>query len=98
MSSAWDSSHAPTRRWQSEAWSIELRDDELAEVRFAGRSVLRSIRAVVRDRDWATAELIVDRVRETDSTLTLHVRSAGLGSSFAGIVRAEARSHSLLIL
>src|SRR6187200_2591288 len=98
MSSAWDSSHAPSRRWQSGAWSIELRDDELAEVRYAGRRVLRSIRAVVRDRDWATAALVVDRIRETDSTLTLHLRSDGLGSSFAGVVRVEARAHSLLVI
>src|SRR6187455_3125268 len=97
MASAWDSSHAPSRLWRSGAWSIELRDDELAEVRFEGRRVLRSIRAVVRDRDWATAALVVDRIRETDVTLTLHVRSDDLGSSFAGVVRAEARAHSLVV-
>lgn len=98
MTGAWDSSHAPSRLWRSGAWSLELRDDELAEIRFNARRVLRSIRAVVRDRDWATAALAVDRIRETDSTLTLHVRSDGLGSSFAGVVRVEARAHSLLVI
>ncbi|GAA1974813.1 hypothetical protein [Microbacterium pumilum] len=98
MASAWDSSHAPSRHWQSGEWSIELRDDELAEIRYGGRRVLRSIRAVARDRNWATADLVVDRVRETDSTLTLHVRSVGLGSSFAGVVRVETRADRLKVV
>ena len=74
-------------------WSVELRDDELAEVRFNGRRVLRSIRAVIRDHNWATAALVVERVSETDSSLELHVRSEGLGSSFDGVVRVEARAE-----
>ena len=36
-------------------WSLELRDDDIARIRFRGGDVLRSVRAVVRDRDWATA-------------------------------------------
>jgi hypothetical protein len=98
MNDAWDSSHAPSREWRGGPWSIELRDDELADIEYRGRRVLRSIRAVVRDRNWATAALIVDRIRETDSTITLHVRSEGLGSSFAGVVRAEARGDELRII
>ena len=69
--------------WQSGPWSFSVRGDEIADIAFDGRPVLRSVRAVVRDRNWATARLVVDRIRETDSTLTLHVRSEGLGSSFA---------------
>lgn len=98
MSGTWDSSHAPTRLWRSGPWSIELRDDELAEIRFDGRSVLRSIRAVVRDRDWATAALTVDRIRETEATLMLHVRSEGLGSSFAGVVRVQTHDRHLRVI
>src|SRR5690242_9042662 len=98
MNDAWDSSHAPSREWRGGPWSLELRDDELADIEYRGRRVLRSVRAVVRDRNWATARLIVDRIRETDSTLTLHVRSEGLGSSFAGVVRAEARGDELRII
>src|SRR3954454_8377421 len=95
MDASWDASHAPSRPWRSGAWSLELRDDEFAEVRFDGRRVLRSVRAVVRDSNWATAALAVDRVDETEATLTLHVRAEGLGSSFAGVVRAEVRSRGL---
>ncbi|MCW3493260.1 hypothetical protein [Microbacterium sp. SSM24] len=88
---------AEPRRWESGPWSLELRDDELADLRFDGRVVLRSIRSVVRDRDWGTAPLAVDRVVESDATLTLHVRSIGLGSSFRGVVRAEARPGRLVV-
>ncbi len=59
--------------------------------------VLRSVRAVVRSPDWATATLTVDRIRDTGTTLSLHVRSAGFGSSFAGVVRVEARASALRV-
>ncbi|QKJ20635.1 hypothetical protein [Microbacterium hominis] len=87
-----------SRARSSGPWSLDLRDDEIADLAYDGVPVLRSIRAVVRDRDWAAAALVVDRVRETDATLTLHVRSQGLGSSFAGVVRVEARADGLVVL
>ncbi|WES63095.1 hypothetical protein P0L94_11580 [Microbacter sp. GSS18] len=89
---------SPGRRWRSGPWSLELRDDELADVAFDGGTVLRSIRAVVRDRNWDTAPLVVDDIRETDTTLTLHVHSEALGSSFAGVVRVEARADTLVVV
>ncbi len=89
MSAAWDSSHGPARAWRSGPWSLELRDDEFADVAFEGQVVLRAVRAVVRDRDWNTADLVVDRVDESIVALTLHVRSDGYGSSLRGVVRAE---------
>ena len=84
--------------WRSGRWSLELRGDELADVAIDGRVVLRSIRAVVRDADWDTADLVVDRVQTRDETLMLHVRSAGLGSSFTGVVRVEARQAQLRVI
>ncbi|MFB7894515.1 hypothetical protein ACFC1I_20090 [Microbacterium sp. NPDC056044] len=86
----------PAERWTSGPWSLELRDDELADVAYEGRTVLRSVRAVVRDRDWDTAGLVVDRVDASDLALTLHVHSDGLGSDFRGIVRAEVRGGGRL--
>ena len=56
-------------------WTFELRGDELADLAYDGDVVLRSIRTVVRDADWNTAPLIVDRVVQTAATLTLHVHS-----------------------
>ncbi|WP_439590847.1 hypothetical protein [Microbacterium sp.] len=84
--------------WASGPWSLALRGDELADIAFDGRTVLRSIRAVVRDRNWDTAPLLVDRVAAHDTTLTLHVRSDALGSSFRGVVRVEARAGRLDVL
>jgi hypothetical protein len=87
-----------SRLWRSGPWSLDLRDDELADIAFEGRPVLRSVRAVVRDRNWDTARLVVDRVTNSGTTLTLHVRSEGLGSSFRGVVRVEARANGLVVL
>jgi hypothetical protein len=87
-----------SRRWCSGAWSLELRGDEFADIAFDGRRVLRSVRAVIRDRNWDTAELVIDRVRDSGATLSLHVRSEGLGSSFRGVVRVEARASRLVVI
>ena len=75
-----------------------MRGDEFADIRYDGRTVLRSVRAVVRDRNWDTVDLVVDRVRRSDATLTLHVRSEALGSSFRGVVRVEARGNLLVVI
>ncbi|MEW1835754.1 hypothetical protein [Microbacterium sp. NPDC079995] len=85
-------------QWRSGRWSLELRGDEFADIAVDGRVVLRSIRAVVRDADWETADLVVDRVHARDESLMLHVRSVGLGSAFAGVVRVEARPSQLRVL
>jgi hypothetical protein len=97
VSGAWDSSHGPARAWRAGAWSLELRDDELADIAYDGVVLLRAVRAVVRDRNWDTAATLVDAVGETDGSLELHVRSAGLGSSFAGTVRVAAHGRELLV-
>ena len=87
-----------SRPWRSGLWSLERRDDEFADISYRDRLVLRSVRAVVRDRNWDTARLVVDRVRDSGATLTLYVRSEGLGSSFRGVVRVEARGTRLLVI
>jgi hypothetical protein len=84
--------------WRSGPWSLELRGDEFADIAFEGKTVLRSVRAVVRDRNWDTAPLVVDRVRDSGATLSLHVRSDGLDSSFRGVVRVEARHTRLVVI
>lgn len=79
-------------------WSFELRGDEFADIRWNGRRVLRSVRAVIRDRDWDTVALGVDRAVCTETSLTLHVRAREAGVHWGGIVRAEVRAGSLLVL
>ncbi|WP_433719323.1 hypothetical protein [Microbacterium laevaniformans] len=85
------------RRWSAGRWSLGLRGDELAAISVDGVPVLRSVRAVVRDRDWNTVALVVERVQEHDASLTLHVRSRGHGSSFVGTVRVHAADSTLTV-
>ena len=86
------------RTWHSGPWSLELRGDEFADIAYRGHVVLRSVRAVIRDRNWDTAALVVDHVDESGIALTLHVHSEGLGSDLRGIVRAEVRGPGRLRL
>ncbi len=37
-------------------WTFEIRDDDLSVIRHRGIDVLRSVRAVTRDRNWATPQ------------------------------------------
>lgn len=92
----WEREDADRRRIA--AWEFELRGDELADIRFHERPVLRSIRAVVRDRDWNTIGLVVDRVTAAETSVMLHVRTAEDRMPLRGIVRAEVRGGSLRVL
>ncbi|WP_019180764.1 hypothetical protein [Microbacterium yannicii] len=86
------------REWRSGAWSIEVRDDEFADISYEGHVVLRSARAVVRDHNWDTPPLLVDRVDTSDLAVTLHVRCEELGADLRGIVRAEVRRPDRLVV
>src|SRR6478672_13333778 len=55
--------------WTSGPWQVEVRGDELADIRYAGRPVLRSVRGVARDQDWETVPVAVREVVETDDGL-----------------------------
>lgn len=70
-------------------WQIDLRDDEFADIKYRGHNVLRSIRCVVRDRDWNTADLVIDDKEITNNSIKLNVHSTGFDSSFAGQVIGE---------
>ncbi|GAA5206242.1 hypothetical protein [Microbacterium kyungheense] len=96
MTEAWHADEA--QQWRSGRWSLEVRGDEFADLAYDDRVVLRSVRAVVRDRNWDTATLVVDRIDARDLALTLHVHSTGLGSDLRGIVRAEVRTGGLRVL
>jgi hypothetical protein len=96
MSELW-SAGATVRSWRSGPWSAELRDDELADIRFDGRLVLRSVRAVVRDRDWNTASWQIEDAAETAGGLELRLRSEGFGPSLAGALRIHAGARGLAV-
>ncbi|MEU6646853.1 hypothetical protein ABZ863_30530 [Saccharomonospora sp. NPDC046836] len=97
MSQAWRSSHGPSRYWRSGAWSLELRHDEIADIAFDGRSVLRSVRAVVRDRDWNTAAWVSEGARESADALHLALRSDGHGSAISGMLHVTASGDTLSV-
>ncbi len=67
------------RPWTSGRWSAELRDDELADLRVDGVPVARSVRAVVRDRDWGTVPVTVTAVAHEHGAVVLGLRYDGLG-------------------
>lgn len=88
--------HTAWPAWRSGPWFLDLRDDELADIAYEGRVALRSIRAVVRDREWATAAFTVDRIDSTATTATLHVRTTELGFDLRGSVHVEVDATSAL--
>ncbi|MGZ0068223.1 hypothetical protein [Microbacterium arborescens] len=96
MPTMWGRDEADRRRVG--AWEFELRGDEFADIRWDGRRVLRSIRAVVRDRDWNTVDLVVDRVTAGETSLMLHVRTGDERMPLSGVIRAEVRGESLRVL
>jgi len=78
MTIAWWRTDA--RVWSAQGWSLELRGDELAEIRYAGRLALRAVRATVRDHGWLTVPAVVESVDESGDRLTLTLRHEGLGA------------------
>lgn len=83
--------------WHAGRWSLQLRGDELADIALEGITVLRSIRAAVRDEDWNTARLTVDDVRTSTDTLDIDVHTHDLGARLAGTLRVAARESELTV-
>lgn len=83
--------------WTAGRWSLEVRGDELADVRCDGRVVLRAIRAVARDEDWATAWPREVAVTTGDDALTLELRIDDLGLDLAGTIRVTADGDRLAV-
>lgn len=92
--------------WAAGPWQLELRGDELADLSYAGRRVLRSIRAVVRDSDWNTAEWAtaewlpgepVEESAGASHRLRVPLCSNGFGSDVRGELLVEARGDSMQV-
>lgn len=86
MNNAWAGPYAPAIKWSSGLWSLELRGDEIADISYDGRVALRSIRSLIRDRDWNTPTLSVYSVLGRTDSLVFAVKSSGFGSDFDGAV------------
>ena len=69
-------------------WTAELIGDELANISYGGRSVLRAIKAVVRDHEWRTLAPSVRDIAELKDddgiSLRLHVDYAAPGAEAKG--------------
>ncbi|MBQ3358174.1 MAG: hypothetical protein IJG47_04650 [Microbacterium sp.] len=76
-------------------WTIERRDDELADLQWRGHRVLRSIRAVVRDSDWNTLPLTVGEISGHGTGIEIAVRTTE--PAFEGVLRATADAAELAI-
>nr|BFF25569.1 hypothetical protein GCM10025732_35340 [Glycomyces mayteni] len=75
--------------WSRGPWSIERRGAELADIAFAGRTVLRSVRAAARDRDWNTPAWDVALLDDAE-TLRLGLRWGPLAGTLTALVRDAA--------
>ena len=83
--------------WGSGPWSLELRGDELADLRYEGVLVLRAVRAVARDRDWATVPVEITDLRLDPASLALGLRMHGLGADLEGSLRATVADGALTV-
>ncbi|MFK4853525.1 hypothetical protein ACI3KT_17970 [Microbacterium sp. ZW T6_19] len=95
MSASWWRTDAVV--WSAGEWSLELRGDELAEIRHHDAIVLRGVRAAVRDRGWQTVPVLVTAVTAEPDALTVSLRHEGLGALLDSTLRATVHGGELMI-
>ena len=78
-------------------WRFELRDDDIAQIRFRGHEVLRSVRAVIRDRDWNTAVWQLGEISQDEHGLRIPLTSDSFGVNFDGALAIEVDGLSLAV-
>ncbi|WP_258803589.1 hypothetical protein [Pseudarthrobacter sp. NS4] len=75
-------------------WLLQLRGDEIADIRYRGKPVVRAIRPVVRDHDWRTLSPVIESVTHSQDAETLAktlvIRFTGLDCEY----RAELTLHA----
>jgi len=94
---AWGETTSPPVEWASGRWRLELRDDELADITFDGRPVLRSVRGVARDRDWGTIPPRVTSIDTTGGALVLEISLVGRDADIEARLVVEARGDDLIV-
>ena len=82
----------PLRVLSAGPWTARLVGDELAHISYAGRPVLRAVKAVVRDQDWRTPQPSVRSVEINQDDDGLHARwtvaFAGYGVEYDAVLSA----------
>lgn len=80
-------------------WTVDLVGDEFGPIAYRGRTVLRAVKAVVRDHDWRTLEPSVQELEITgngaDLQVSLQVGYAGYGARYAGRLTAALAPDAL---
>ncbi|WP_395639107.1 hypothetical protein [Pseudolysinimonas sp.] len=89
---AWGVAEPAPVVWGSGRWSLELRGDELADIRCDGVLLARSIRFAARDRDWSTVPLAAV---SASGDLRVEARYEGLGARWAVTVAVTAGADRL---
>ncbi|MCU1407588.1 MAG: hypothetical protein JWQ43_3891 [Glaciihabitans sp.] len=74
-------------------WTLELRGASLSDIAYNGTPLLRSIRVVVRDRDWQTIEPEILTADHLDTERGSGASSADTGTGDVSELRLHARSH-----
>jgi D-apionolactonase len=80
-------------------WLLQLRGDEIADIEYRGRPVLRAIRVVVRDHDWRTLSPVVESVTHSRDAETLDktlaIRFIGFGCEYRADLTVQASVDDL---
>ncbi len=87
MTSAGWTDAATSTRHVFGVWSFTRVGDEITDVTHRDVVLLRSVRAVLRDRDWGTVPVTVASVTETAESVDLVLHFDGLGARFDGVLR-----------
>lgn len=92
---------APAQTIEAGPWRLQLRGDELADIEYRRRPVLRAIRPVVRDHDWRTLSPSVESVTTTDDagtlTLGISLRFGGFGAEYGAELTLQVAGNELAV-
>jgi hypothetical protein len=87
----------PVTPLQLDRWTLHVRGDEVADIAFAGVSLLRAIRPVIRDRDWNTVPVRVLEVEHSFSSVTTKLSFDDGEIQFDGTLRLTVTAERLTV-
>lgn len=76
-------------------WRFRVRGDEIADLRFDGTPIVRSVRAVVRDGDWNTVPATVERFAAAADSCELLLRMRGFGADVTARLSVVAEAERI---
>jgi hypothetical protein len=97
VGAAWGDPEPEPYAWTCGAWRVEVRGDEIADIRYAGRAVLRSVRGVVRDQDWETVPATARETTTMDDGLDMSLDLVGLGADIDARLGLRATTDTLSV-